>query len=246
MRKLTLSAAAVFASVAGSAIAADLPRKAPVVAPAPVPVATWTGCYLTGGVGYGMWNQDNQFHHPAALEAEHTDGGRGWLGRVGAGCDYQFGQKWVIGLLGDYDFSSLKGDMTSPYNSETGEEKNNWSWAVGGRVGYLPWENLLVFVSGGYTQAHLKDVMFTDWDGGPTPNSIQANTYHGWFLGSGYEYRFDWLPGLYWKTEYRFSSFDSHESPFLSNGVPLGNQFIRSDKFIQTVTSSIVWRFNLR
>ena len=60
MKKLTLAAAALVA-LTGSAIAADLPRKAPAaVAPAPLPVATWTGCYLTGGVGYGMWNQDNQ------------------------------------------------------------------------------------------------------------------------------------------------------------------------------------------
>jgi len=50
MKKLTLAAAAVVA-LTSSAIAADLPRKAPAVAPAPLPVATWTGCYLSGGVG---------------------------------------------------------------------------------------------------------------------------------------------------------------------------------------------------
>jgi outer membrane immunogenic protein len=88
MKKLSLAAAA-FVALTSSAIAADLPRKAPAaVAPAPLPVATWTGCYLTGGVGYGMWNQDNQsFAGTIALDAQHTDGGRGWLGRVGGGCD---------------------------------------------------------------------------------------------------------------------------------------------------------------
>jgi outer membrane immunogenic protein len=71
-------------SMGGAAIAADLPRKAPAAVPAPLPVATWTGCYLTGGVGYGMWNQDNEtFAAPGVpFDAEHTDGGRGWLGRV--------------------------------------------------------------------------------------------------------------------------------------------------------------------
>ena len=115
MKKLTLAAAA-FVALTGSAIAADLPRKAPAaVAPAPLPVATWTGCYLTGGVGYGMWNQDNQlFAGGVALDAEHTDGGRGWLGRVGGGCDYQFWQKFVVGALADYDFASLKGNISSP------------------------------------------------------------------------------------------------------------------------------------
>ena len=116
MKKLTLAAAA-FVALTGSAIAADLPRKAPAaVAPAPLPVATWTGCYLTGGVGYGMWNQDNQlFDAGGALDAQHTDGGRGWLGRVGGGCDYQFWQKFVVGALADYDFASLKGNISSPF-----------------------------------------------------------------------------------------------------------------------------------
>jgi outer membrane immunogenic protein len=123
---------------------------------------TWTGCYLTGGIGYGMWNQDNSLIAPlsSVAEVEHTDGGCGWLGRVGGGCDYQFGQKWAIGVLADYDFASLKGDMTLPSFTQTGEEKNNWSWAVGGRLGYLPWDTLLVFMSGGYTQANFEAVNF--------------------------------------------------------------------------------------
>ncbi|HEY6381273.1 MAG TPA: hypothetical protein VIY07_05660, partial [Pseudolabrys sp.] len=78
----------------------------------------------------------------------------------------------------------------------------------------------------------------------PAAFSIAENSYTGWFLGSGYEYRFDWLPGLYWKTEYRFSSFNKHDNPFLINGVAQPNAFIHSEKFIQTVTSSLVWRFN--
>ena len=34
-------------------------------------------------------------------DPEHTDGGRGWLGRVGGGCDYPFLQKFVVGALTD-------------------------------------------------------------------------------------------------------------------------------------------------
>jgi len=227
----------------GAAIAADLPRKAPAAVPAPLPVATWTGCYLTGGVGYGMWNQDNRAFTATSTEVEHTDGGRGWLGRVGGGCDYQFAQKWVIGVLADYDFASLKGDMTIPAGGLTGEEKNNWAWAVGGRVGYLPWDSLLVFVSGGYTEANFKAINFVTALGAPTTGSIAETRYPGWFLGSGYEYRFDWLPGLYWKTEYRFSSLNEKDHVILDAGIPTAT-FVHSEKFIQTVTSSLVWRFS--
>jgi outer membrane immunogenic protein len=242
MKKLTLAAAAI-AALTGSAIAADLPRKAPVVAPAPVPVATWTGCYIAGGVGYGMWNQDNQtFDAGVAQDFKHTDGGRGWLGRVGAGCDYQLAQKWVIGVLGDYDFSSLKGDMSLPGLGWQGEEKSNRAWAVGGRVGYLPWDSLLVFISGGYTEANFEQVSLSNL--GALQGFVPETTYKGWFLGSGYEYRFDWLPGLFWKTEYRFSDLGSKNNTVLDPaGVPL-TVTVDSHKYIQTVTSSLVWRFN--
>jgi len=243
MKKLTLAAAA-FVALTGSAIAADLPRKAPaVVAPAPLPVATWTGCYLTGGVGYGMWNQDNQTFDGGAVDFQHTDGGRGWLGRVGGGCDYQFWQKFVVGALADYDFANLKGNMTLPGFAWAGDEKMNWAWAAGGRLGYLPWDTLLVYVSGGYTQAHFDG---TNLFAGVTPLGITTlgTTYSGWFLGSGYEYRFDMLPGLYWRTEYRFSSYNSKDNQLFSGTVPISGEFVHSEKFVQTVTSSVVWRFN--
>jgi len=35
-----------------------------------------------------------------------------------------------------------------------------------------------------------------------------------------------------------------HDNPFLVDGVAQPNAFIHSEKFIQTVTSSLVWRFN--
>jgi outer membrane immunogenic protein len=52
------------------------------------------------------------------------------------------------------------------------------------------------------------------------------------------------LPGLYWKTEYRFSTFNKKDIQLLADGVPEPEAFVHSEKFIQTVTSSLVWRFN--
>jgi len=47
----------------GSATAADLAVKAPPVAVA-APAASWTGCYVDGGAGYGLWNQDHYVANP--------------------------------------------------------------------------------------------------------------------------------------------------------------------------------------
>src|SRR5438128_12643975 len=52
MKKLLLASAAAGAlALAGPALAADIPVKAPP-AVAPVPVFTWTGCYIGGHVGF--------------------------------------------------------------------------------------------------------------------------------------------------------------------------------------------------
>ena len=40
-------------------------------------------------------------------------GGRGWLGKVGAGCDYQFAGpfgSWVVGVFADGHWSDIKGN----------------------------------------------------------------------------------------------------------------------------------------
>ena len=36
-----------------------------------------------------------------------------------------------------------------------------WAWAAGGRLGYLPWDTLMVYISGGYTQAHFNGTIFS-------------------------------------------------------------------------------------
>jgi opacity protein-like surface antigen len=48
------------------------------------------------------------------------------------------------------------------------------------------------------------------------PWRIGTNTYTGWFIGSGFEYSFDFLPGLFFKTEYQYSTFNSANFPVLT------------------------------
>jgi len=245
MKKLALTAISLL--IAGSASAADL--RAPVRAPAPVPVVAynWTGCYLGAGGGYGMFNQETQFISAggANLGVSHDNGGRGWFGTVQVGCDYQIGSNIVIGAFADYDFAgSIKGDLGLASVNFAGEEKLKSSWAAGGRIGWLPFQQLLAFVSGGYTQARFSDVDFVFANtGGATAFSIGKHTYSGWFIGSGYEYGIGWLPGLFWKTEYRFADYGSERVDVRNAGV-LNGQAIDFDKRVQTVRSELVWRFN--
>src|SRR6185437_12558907 len=149
MKKLLLSMA-ITAGFVGSSFAADLPAKAPRMMPAPVVHTNWTGCYIGAGGGYGMWNQDHQGLDPITLTVtgpSATAGGRGWFGTVEAGCDYQFADRWVIGVMGNYDFSNLKGDFNPVGTTFVGQEKLTSTWAVGGRVGYLVLPGLLTYFS---------------------------------------------------------------------------------------------------
>src|SRR3984893_15785486 len=59
MKKLVLALTAV-AAFTGSASAADLGARPYTKAPAPVaPAYSWTGFYIFGGAGGGLWNADS-------------------------------------------------------------------------------------------------------------------------------------------------------------------------------------------
>jgi outer membrane immunogenic protein len=235
MKRFLLRTAAALA-MTGSAMAADLPAKAPPVTRAPpVQVYNWTGCYVAGGGGYGMFNQDVTNDEEGS---KATIGGRGWFGTVGGGCDLQIGERWVFGAFGDYDFSDLRGDFLLPGTALTGREKQDSAWAAGGRLGYTLTPNILAYVNAGYSQARFSAINLSE------PGlSIGAHTYSGWFVGSGYEYRLDWFPGLFWRTEYRYAQYGKDSLAILADGEPTTST-INSEKAVQTIRSELVWRFN--
>jgi outer membrane immunogenic protein len=257
MKKILLSMA-VTASFAGSAIAADLPVKARPMAPAPMMAATnWTGCYVGAGGGYGMFVQRHRTYDAqnvpfTALEAD--TGGKGWFGTVQVGCDYQFSQRWVAGVFGDYDFSDIKGNLqpTWPAFAWVGSERMSSSWSVGARVGYLIFPGLLGYVAGGYTEARFDAVNFSNIVTGAAlapPVTLDAQTYKGWFLGTGYEYALDFLPGLFWKTEYRYAWYDAQSPAYTIPATFLGGPatvigYERGTKDVQKIRTELVYRFN--
>jgi outer membrane immunogenic protein len=267
MKRFLLASSFALAVASGSAFAADMSPPPPMYkAPLP-PAPTWTGCYIDGGVGYGMWKQDHYtegFPPLTALTPTVSTGGEGWLGRLGAGCDYQFSafnSNFVIGVFGDYDFTGLSGSFQEPFEGFIGNENESGAWAVGARLGYLVTPTLLAFFDGGFTQARF-DQINLGTDTVPSVSAgayIPAHTYNGWFLGGGTEYALTWLPirGLFWRSEYRYAGYESANLPMLTSaGAPfvdtglcdirglcsgLENHMLKD---VQTITTSLVWRFN--
>jgi outer membrane immunogenic protein len=256
MNRTALAIIAI-ALIATPASAADLALKAP---PYAEPPPLWTACYISAGAGYGLWNQDHFTSTPAAPNTvTTTDGGRGWLGRFGGGCDYQtplFGYRIVIGAFGDYDVMGLGGSNSpSLVNIATGSpvtfnSTETGAWYAGARIGYLVTPLFLTYFDGGYTQTRFSNsAEFTTAFGGLTGAAFPNYSPSGWFIGGGYEYalNFNWLPinGLFWKTEYRFSEYNNANLGqfIIATGVPTGN-VEHITPYVQTVTTSLVWRFN--
>jgi outer membrane immunogenic protein len=258
MKKSALAVIAAVAASTGQAVAADMAVKA--VRPAPVVAAvSWTGCYVGGGGGYGLFHQENTEYldvTPRIVLNQTADtGGRGWFGTVQGGCDYQFGvgaQQFVIGAQADYDFAGIRGNHSTFGPQGTGlvaREKMTDQWAVGGRVGWVALPGLLTYFSGGYTEALFGRQDYTNLAGPPfgIPQGIYTPSrwYKGWYLGAGDEYALSFLPGLFWKTEYRFSRMDTANNPlyFTPGDVPVGFSE-DSKKYVHTVRSELVYRFN--
>ena len=131
MRRLVLALAA-FALVVGPGGAADLPIKAPQVAPvvAPVPVWSWSGCYV-GVNGGGTRAQNRADLSPgglyltppggapppnaagtgdfaadiAALSHSYDMANSGWEAGGQVGCNAQWGMA-VLGVEGDWQWSN--------------------------------------------------------------------------------------------------------------------------------------------
>ena len=210
MKKLGLAFAAL-AAFTGSALAADIAPRAYSKAPAPMAaVASWTGFWISGGFGYGLAALERSVTGAVApfpvFDAGQNHSGRGWLGKVGAGFDYQASQ-FVIGAFADAQWSDIKANDL--FFCPTGclgpglfvnSVKNDWSWAAGGRIGYIALPSLLTYVNAGYAQANFTGTDFVSGANGTSTGVPFGNRrYNGYFVGGGTEYAVTQIPGLFWK-----------------------------------------------
>ena len=116
MSQKILAMIGVSAALLAAPLAASAADLMPLKAPMPAPVMSWTGCYVDGGWGYGMWNQD---HNTRTAPVGHQRYHHRWRprldGQFGGGCDYQtplFSDRVVIGVFADWDPMSLKGSSS--------------------------------------------------------------------------------------------------------------------------------------
>jgi outer membrane immunogenic protein len=232
------------------ALAADLPPP-PVYKSLPPPAPTWTGCYINGGGGGGLMTSSvfgETFPGLVATTPSADVGGQGWFGVGGGGCDYQL-HVWnwdvVIGGFGDYDFMNLRGTEAIP-GAGTASIKESSAWAGGARFGVVVAPTVLVYTTGGYTGTHMNAAALLTAAGTAAGTNTPAANLNGWFLGGGTETSLGWvMPGLFLRTEYRYSSYQPNDLPILTTatGAATGAG-IHSTMYTQTIFTELVWRFN--
>jgi len=242
-----------------------MPVKAPVYK-APVIVApSWTGFYIGANVGGGWGSRDVDYtgndvasttllvalgSQPAPTAIKTS----GVLGGLQLGYNWQVAPTWLVGLETDFDWSGMKGSGTSnatplgfPY-SATADERIKWFGTVRARLGYLPANNLLAYVTGGFAYGRVEHTASYN-NNSPTsliivavpfvtcaPNTAcyagsSSSTATGWTLGGGLEYAVahNWTV----KAEYLYVRLGGGnsltETAFISSGSSLNANFSRTD-----------------
>jgi outer membrane immunogenic protein len=195
---LLASVSPVALALMGGANAADLPRKAPAIAPAPIaPAFSWTGCYVGAHGGYG-WGRNNAtrtnsqtfFFSTAAPSTTSTSAALGidthggvFGGQVG--CNYQFATNWVFGVEASFAGANIKGDVVDPLDSaNVFSVKTNFLGSATARVGYAAFNNQgLFYLKGGLAGARNK------WSSSLIGADLKEDRL-GWTAGGGFEWAF--------------------------------------------------------
>lgn len=178
MKKIAIIAAVAMLST--SAFAADL---GVISQPAPVgfePVNDWTGFYA--GVFGSIGAADFELF-PAGIPASFLSTGRGALGGVQVGYDYQI-DSFVLGAVADIALSGVEGRASFGGLLEY-TSRLHYLGTVRARAGFLPTDDLLVYAHGGF--AYGRSTPSLNGGGGPTPGFVATNRT-GWTIGAGLEY----------------------------------------------------------
>ncbi|MGA9036115.1 MAG: outer membrane beta-barrel protein, partial [Pseudolabrys sp.] len=178
MKTIFLASVAAAALFAASALASDLPTKAPVnKTPIAPPPYNWSGFYVGANFG-GAWTNGS-----LNIPGNNFYGGiTEFIGGVQAGYNFQAGHL-LLGVEGDFDWATFNHPI---FPAPTlGSVSNHWMSAVGGRIGLVN-DRWLVFakMGGGWVQSSA----IVNVPGSPSWNGSSTNG--GWLIGGGIEYGF--------------------------------------------------------
>jgi outer membrane immunogenic protein len=234
MRKIIVAAA--FVAFSAAAFAADLPMKAPPLAPA----YSWTGWYVGAHVGYGWTDSDVNVSWvdpgnlgnvgptvaAGAMPIAFSPDRDGILGGVQLGYNWQLSPNWVIGIEADISATDWSGRHTintavAPFFalSSFASQDSDWLGTLRARLGYAS-GNWLFYGTGGLAVGHSSYAYGqtnVPAGGGVNFTGSDSSTDAGWAAGLGIEYGWsNWTARL----EYLHFDLGDHAFSVALNGTP--------------------------
>lgn len=255
----TTTAAAALLTSAFAVHAADLPRpyKAPIYAP---PIYSWNGFYVGANGGYGFGNTDvalaptsasfNGVFAAGDVPSTASIDPKGYVVGAQIGYNYQFGPSWLAGIEADLDYSAIKSSDTidmgpvAPFapSTTTLEHKMDWFGTVRGRAGYIPWEPLLIYATGGLAVGHVKDTASIAFPSiGQLYSGESTATQWGWTVGGGAEWAF--LSRWTVKAEYLYYDLGDNTVNMTRVSGPAGTASATFQAKGQIVRAGVNYRF---
>ncbi len=177
----------------------------------------WTGLHFDAGVGADVETRDLEITVPGFGRGELNGlGGGNIAGSVGLGYDYQFAPRWLVGVIGRYDWSNHETEVSfsAAGTRFSGELLSvDRSWMIGARGGYVLAHNSIVYGMVGYSQVKFNDLRFS---GAGNSFNIDMPTFKGVSVGGGFEKLV--ANNITLKAEYSFTALGS-ETIFNQPGV---------------------------
>jgi outer membrane immunogenic protein len=130
----------------------------------------------------------------------------------------------------------------------SGSIKDKTNAAAGVRLGYLVAPNVYSYVNGGYSYAEFSGSTLMSNTSGVAVATTPSFHRNGWFVGGGVENSLNIFgiaaPGWFMKTEYRAAEYQRGVVGETFVGGGLTGQGISTKPIVQTVSTSLVYRFN--
>jgi outer membrane immunogenic protein len=146
----------------------------------------------------------------------------GFIGGGQIGYNWQFAPQWVAGIEADFQGADIKGSGNATNTAKalccgdstivtgTGTQKLDWFGTLRGRLGWLPTQPLLLFVTGGLAYGHIEtDTSFSATGINPggfggTVTASDSSTRVGWTVGGGLE----WMFAPHWSVKGEYLYYD--------------------------------------
>jgi len=251
MRRLVFAGVTLAAlGVVQPALSADLPAE-PVYKGGPliVPVYDWTGFYLGISGGYSRGDAANTYTMTGFAPFAGSTHMNGGVFGGQAGFNWQANRNFVVGIEADLQGTWQNGTDNQPGVSTTSncvaaapsivcpaanvvgvDEKLRWFGTARGRIGFLPWDHVMLYVTGGVAFGEVESnatIVNTATPPGvfsllfptisTTASGTAISTHGGWTVGGGSE----WVLSGPWtaKLEYLFVDLGTVTNTFVGGGV---------------------------